>query len=73
MGKKITITCDCQCGAKSGLLPQEEGWFVLSQAKAAQRNDDPKLDRKLYFKTLECISRWVKKACEVVPNLPQRR
>ncbi|MDO8492556.1 MAG: hypothetical protein Q7S34_02885 [bacterium] len=69
MGKTIKIDCDCDCGA-STTDPKAASWFVLfQQDNERSRNDEPKLERELYFKSLQCVGRWIKKANRVISSL----
>ena len=71
MSRTVVLECDCKCGA-SATDDEQRYWFKLSQdlpILARGEGDDPKLTRKLHFKSLECLKGWAEKACEVLPGL----
>ena len=70
MGRSVTLVCDCGCGANSSSInhARQSGWFELSQ-QPTESEDGPKLDGKLYFTSLKCLSTWAHKAAAILPSL----
>ena len=55
MIKSVKITCSCGCEKECDDSPK---WLVLSELHPNKSGDHPKLDEKLYFSSLECLSVW---------------
>lgn len=54
---KVTeYTCDCGCGKQSG--PHHVGWLLVSQPTKPRSDNEAKLEEKLHFATLHCLTRW---------------
>ena len=69
MGKTVTLRCDCGCNIKA-TNHEKKGWFKLSQLNPKLvATNDPKVRRKLYFSSIECLVKWGGKAIEDIPEL----
>ena len=70
MSKTVTFRCDCGCRAKADKF-NCEGWLKLRQKKYGDGEGgvEPKLENTLHFKSFECLTKWLRKANEVIPDL----
>ena len=69
MGKTVSLTCDCGCGA-SVADAYNSGWLVLSQPYEASDNL-PKLSDDLCFSGLACLAEWSQKAASAALPLQE--
>jgi len=71
--KKISLECDCGCGAIATGIEEYAGWLTLSQIQLVSKNSsDPKIiDGVVHLATFECLQKWVTFANEVIPKLKE--
>ncbi len=69
MAKEETFTCDCGCEAAATHKGERRGWFKLDQYQQQELSNEPKLDRRLHFASLACLTRWARLAKGAVTRM----
>ena len=71
--KKISLECDCGCGAIATGIEEYAGWLTLSQIRLVDKNSlQPKIQGEgVHFRAIECLLKWAVEAGKEIPKLQE--